>query len=378
MRPLRVRFICPSSPEPIGGNLALYELANGLARRGHDIHIGHAKMWERSIKSLDEISWFTFHPSIDHYIPDVMPREPWTGDVMFGSRAYDVDALPATYLQGVAIVDAASEWEAFRQPGLKVCVASWLIDVARLMGSHPDQWVVVPPGVDHDEFHLVQPVAGRPPSISMLLHDHPGKGTDVGLAALELVHEARPDARVTLFSAHPTGFTLPTWADYLFRPDHSAMRDLFNQSAVFLQSANYEGFGLPAVQAMACGAALVTTDNGGSRDYAFHEQTALVTAPGDSISLAEAVIRLLDDLGERETLSQAGVYKAREFTWDRGAEILEAALASYVSDPESYLIPAGDAELPPLGSPGGWGTAVLEMIPHPPRLTPRSNPTGPR
>ncbi len=64
--------------------------------------------------------------------------------------------------------------------------------------------------------------------------------------------------------------------------------DIYDRSRVFVQASHYEGFGFTAVEGMACGAALVTTDNGGSRDYAFHGETALVVPPGDVDGLAEA------------------------------------------------------------------------------------------
>jgi glycosyltransferase involved in cell wall biosynthesis len=66
---------------------------------------------------------------------------------------------------------------------------------------------------------------------------------------------------------------------------------------VFVCSSWEEGFGLPGLEALQCGAALATTDTKGSRDYAFHERTALVSPPRDTVALARNIIRLLGDEG---------------------------------------------------------------------------------
>jgi glycosyltransferase involved in cell wall biosynthesis len=325
-------------------------------------------MWEHAVETVEDIGWFEFDDAITHHLPSTRPTS-WSGDVMFGTGAGpEVDALPATYLQGVAIVDRASEWEAFRQPGLKICVASWLVEVARHLGSPGEQCVVVPPGLDHDTFRVTSPIGGRVPSVAMLLHLHPGKGSAVGLAALRQVHELRPEARVTLFSAHETNLVVPDWAHYEFRPDHRRLGEIFNSTAVFVQPSHFEGFGLPAIQAMASGSTLVTTDNGGSLDYAFNDDTALVTAPGDADALARAVVHLLDHEADRIRLAEAGARHVQRFTWDTSAELLERHLRAYVDTPSRYQHPPGPSLIDDTESNIAWASAVLRSLTPVPRF----------
>jgi glycosyltransferase involved in cell wall biosynthesis len=75
---------------------------------------------------------------------------------------------------------------------------------------------------------------------------------------------------------------------------------------VHVVSSWEEGFGLTGAEAIACGAALATTDTKGSRDYALHESTALVSPPRDPEALAHNVLRLLDDLDLRRRLVATG------------------------------------------------------------------------
>jgi glycosyltransferase involved in cell wall biosynthesis len=81
------------------------------------------------------------------------------------------------------------------------------------------------------------------------------------------------------------------------------------------------------MEAMACGAALVTFDNGGCRDYAIDGETALVAPRRDVAALAEALERMVSDVALRERLARQGqAFVTSRFDWDRAAERLEGIL----------------------------------------------------
>ena len=76
------------------------------------------------------------------------------------------------------------------------------------------------------------------------------------------------------------------------------------------------------MEAMMCGAALVTTDTGGSRDYALNEETALVSTPKKPDRLAKNLIRVLTDNSLRVGLAEMGYQKIKNFSWDTNCEHL--------------------------------------------------------
>lgn len=84
---------------------------------------------------------------------------------------------------------------------------------------------------------------------------------------------------------------------------------------IFVFASHREGFGLPPLEAMASGCAVVTTDCGGVSDFARHDDNCLMVPPGDSAALAAAIGRLLDDAALREKLSAAAVRTA--VSWPR-------------------------------------------------------------
>jgi glycosyltransferase involved in cell wall biosynthesis len=79
---------------------------------------------------------------------------------------------------------------------------------------------------------------------------------------------------------------------------------------------------------MACGTALVTTDNGGCRDYAFDGETCLVVPPGQPQQIADGIMRLFEHEPLRLRLSMAGHEFVQRFTWQRAIDQLEAVIAA--------------------------------------------------
>jgi GT2 family glycosyltransferase len=107
----------------------------------------------------------------------------------------------------------------------------------------------------------------------------------------------------------------------------------YDAAQVFVVGSTFEGFCQPGLEALACGVPLVTTDNGGCREYARDAQTALVVAPGDAGAMADAIGRLLDDeVLAKELVGNGLEVVARDFDWeartDELAERLDGVVAS--------------------------------------------------
>jgi glycosyltransferase involved in cell wall biosynthesis len=98
---------------------------------------------------------------------------------------------------------------------------------------------------------------------------------------------------------------------------------LYAGAEAFALPSLYEGFGLPVLEAMACGTPVVASDLTALPDTA---SGAARLAPPDEV--AEAVRELLDDEGERERLRREGLRRAKEFTWARTAAEMDALLSA--------------------------------------------------
>jgi glycosyltransferase involved in cell wall biosynthesis len=338
-------FIYPSSHHRTGGVIVLYELANALARRGHEVHFVHGPSNPHRIQKLDDLPPFRFELEVRHHIVDTLddPRLP-AGDVVFLVSAPHRLGLGAGIVQGHRMFLEEDERDLMRAPYPKVCVASWLVDVGIGYGVSPEQLWYVPLGIDHDVFTFRTPQDARSYDVAILSHSHREKGFAVGVEALAELSRRRPGVRAVVFGMAPRPGTLPDGIQYRQALDHPTLAEsIYGQTRVFMQPSFHEGFGYTAVEAMACGCALVTTDNGGSRDYGLPDHTALVVAPGDWAGLAHAAERLLRDDELRLQLASAGAELVRDrFDWDSSAAVLAARLEAYIADPEGYQRPATD------------------------------------
>lgn len=96
---------------------------------------------------------------------------------------------------------------------------------------------------------------------------------------------------------------------------------IYNAAAFLVSPSLYEGFGFPALEAMACGTPVITSNNSSLKEIS--GGCAWLLEPGDPDSLAEAMGRMAEDRHLRETLSQRGLAHARQFRWERSVgEIL--------------------------------------------------------
>jgi glycosyltransferase involved in cell wall biosynthesis len=129
-------------------------------------------------------------------------------------------------------------------------------------------------------------------------------------------------------------------AGYVPEDDKAA---LLSGADVFAYPSRYEGFGLPVLEAMACGTPVVTT-TGGSLPEVAGDAAALVE-PGDAAALAAALAKLAGDPAARRDAAARGLVRAAGFTWRRCATQTAAAYARALGSPSrpSSARPRGDS-----------------------------------
>jgi L-malate glycosyltransferase len=345
-----ITFLVPGAKHPIGGAIAMYEFANGMSRRGHDVQIVHIDFIGNSreqvyritdrVETLDDIEGFTFEKRIEHHFPRSFDEsELPDADFIFycDDQLPTSSGLPVILVQGYDMLPQEFEDALYRAPCPKVCIAQWLVDVGMRLGVADDQLVHVPYGLQHRKYKVTTPVEDRPLQVSMLYNFHPTKAPVLGLEALAEVKRRIPELRVTVFGGMDPIHRVPDGITYLTSPAQEVIvNEIYNESRVFINSSILEGFGLACVEAMACGCALVTTANGGSEDYAFHGETALVSEPEDQRVLADHIEYLLLDDETRTRLALQGRDYVQRFDWDSSAKMLEEFLQRYESDPGRY------------------------------------------
>jgi glycosyltransferase involved in cell wall biosynthesis len=101
-------------------------------------------------------------------------------------------------------------------------------------------------------------------------------------------------------------------------PDRKLVR-MYQASDIYAFPSLLETFGMVQLEAMASGAAVVSTDAPGCRDVVFHEQNGLQARAGDVESFAHELGRLLADPVLRTALSQRGREFVQDYSWAKVA-----------------------------------------------------------
>ncbi|PDV99075.1 glycosyltransferase family 4 protein [Candidatus Chloroploca asiatica] len=93
---------------------------------------------------------------------------------------------------------------------------------------------------------------------------------------------------------------------------------LYSGATAFVFPSLYEGFGLPVLEAMACGAPVVTSNVSSLPEVA--GDAALLVDPCDTAAIAAAIRRIIEEPGLAERLRTRGLARAAQFSWERTAE----------------------------------------------------------
>lgn len=223
---------------------------------------------------------------------------------------------------------------AARRATLLVCVSEYTADRLRRLVHPRAEIVVVHHGVDHhrfvatgDEQADLAALAAHgiePPFIAFMSTIEPRKNVPTLVRAFARVAASRPDLRLVLAGADGWGardaraaITASGVATRVIRPGYledATVAALFRRAAVVAYPSLEEGFGLPALEGLACGAPVVTSE--GSALAEVVDDAAVLVAPDDQEALAGAIERLLDEPGLAAHLRAAGPLRAARFTWE--------------------------------------------------------------
>jgi alpha-1,3-rhamnosyl/mannosyltransferase len=115
---------------------------------------------------------------------------------------------------------------------------------------------------------------------------------------------------------------------YVSDPD---LAELLNASDALVFPSLWEGFGLPAVEAMSCGIPVLASNRGGSLPEVVGD-AGLLFEPKDPDAIASCVIGFLRDGALQAKLARNAVARARLFSWSRGAELAEESFRRCYAD----------------------------------------------
>lgn len=324
-----MRIVIPAgSLEKGGGARFLYQLANSLHDKGHHVEIAipeHSIVeWPLRAKltRIKELSPALIPPA-DFILPNfyttvMAARQAQKGRVVRLCLGYEPLWVPhaeqakQTYLIGVPVI-SISEW--LRQL------------ILQQTGVNS---TVISPGINTSLLHPLPKQSlgtGRKTIMYIMRAKSQGyfwKGNDEFWQASTRLRSEMPELNIIVVT--PEHDAVPIACQVVNSPEDTDLARLYATADVFVYASHFEGFGLPPLEAMACGTAVVTTDCGGNRDYTQNGENCLVVPPNDGERLTSSIRYLLLNDNERLRIAANAHLFAQTWTWQRTADRVEAFL----------------------------------------------------
>jgi|SRR3989344_228105 len=343
-----------------GGNFNLIEVAQRLAKRGHEIIV-------TSIGSPRDLNWFknknfqiNFAPLTNKFLykvyrkllkPSVLHPFPATEikelikimpdcDINIATSHFTTPAVHRSAKgQGFYYIQHFDSWlikdrlannihnESYYLPLEKITVSSWLKDIINEKLKTNIKYVITA-GVDKDFFYP-RPKNNKKLRIISLGRRVEWKGFGELEQAMRELFKERADFEWIVFSSHDTPrLKLDAPFTLVKSPYGEQLGALYASCDIAVNPSYHEGFAQPALEAMASGCAVITTEIG-AEDFARPDNSLIIRAK-DYLPIKQSILKLLDNPDWRKQLSQQGCETAKNFYWDRIIDKWENLFKKYV------------------------------------------------
>ena len=203
------------------------------------------------------------------------------------------------------------------------------VDYSRHLKLHRKKVITIPPGVTSPlTVPWIERKANQVVFMSVLDKHHEYKGLDILLNAMTEVKNRRSGARLLVggggeliakYQQLAKTLGISDSVEFLGYLSDEELAELYSSGSVFvLPSLNkLEGFGIVALEALSYATPVITTHIAGCSDLITRSRAGLIVPPGDAAMLADAIVTLLEDRSEAQSMGIRGASAVnREFRWD--------------------------------------------------------------
>ena len=239
-----------------------------------------------------------------------------------GAKAHFVQGDDAA-LPGQPEERIAATW---RLPLHRIVCSRWLLELADTYGDPTVSYV--PNGVDLG--HFCGPLRSKQerPTVGFVYSDTYNKGCDVALAAFDIAVRRAPALRLISFASAPVhkALPLPPTTKFFLRPHQSDIPRLYASCDAWLWPSRREGFGLPILEAMACGTPVIAAPAGAAPELLAEGGGSLLLGP-DPTAMADEIDHIVRMSPEEwRALSGEAREVASRHGWASSVRLFESVL----------------------------------------------------
>lgn len=343
---MNVCFVLPIfTRQPQGGYKMVFEYANRFALLGHRITIlfineealkqfkipNFIRKMGASYLTKIEPKWFDLNSNIKkksawgNRIDDVIANT----DVCIATSIDTVDFVKDNFskckkihfIQGheTWICDEKTVLASYQLDWSNVVISGWLKEIVDQYAVKPAYLIKNP--IDLDVYQNIIPSKKRKQhSVSVLYHTNKNKGIKYAIEALYKLKQRYQDLTVEIFGIFDRPSELPEWFNYTKGATQKQTVDIYNKTKIYLCATVEEGYGLTGLEAMACGAVLVSTDYQGVHEYAVTEKNALLSPVKNVDALVDSMTRIFENEKLAETLRENAAETVEKFSWNFAVE----------------------------------------------------------
>lgn len=349
---MKICIVLPGyTRQPIGGFRIIYQYANQLCKRGNNVYLyclnecimekysipKFAKRVFANILTQKEPSWFPLDKKIIKLSHTCVKDRKNIKDIDI-VIATSVDSVESTvkifnYVPKVYFIQGFENWckgdeycyKTYNMGLKNVVVSSWLEEIVK--NHSTSKPILLRNPIDLNQYCVINPVEKRDiHTIGLLYHTMPTKGVEYALKVIWRIKELYPDLIVYMFGVPKRPDEFPEWIRYTQCATIEQTTLIYNKVNVWLCASIDEGFGLTGLEAMACGAALVSTSYAGVLEYAENGYNALLSPVKDVTALEKNVIELFENNKKRIELVQNGLKSVTALSIDNAVKQLELLL----------------------------------------------------
>ncbi len=210
-----------------------------------------------------------------------------------------------------------------------ITISTWLKEWIK--ENYSKDAVVAGVGIEHNVFYprttILEDVEGY--KIMGIFRGFDYKGDSDLINALNIVSEKIPEINPIIVCSKDTFNDLIKKHTFKFQytffesPSDDTLAELYSSSDLFVFASHMEGYGLPPLEAMACGTPVITTDCKGVRDFVVDGENALMVPAKEPETIAESIIKMYNNPDLAKKLKEEGILTAKKFTWERVVDVFE-------------------------------------------------------